>query len=41
MMASFSDGYTQNSAIMKLASSMIGGSKYLLDADSRAQRVRI
>lgn len=42
-MASFSDGYlSENSSlVMKVASSVMGGSKYLLDHELRAQKVRV
>ena len=41
VLASFSDGYGQTSAVMKLASSLLGGRKYLMDPDLRAQQVNM
>ncbi len=39
-MACYSEGYEQNSTFMKLASSMYGGSKYIINPELRAQQVR-
>ena len=38
-MASYGDGYEQDSTLMKFASSLLGGSRYILDPDQRAQKV--
>ena len=38
-MASFGDGYQYNSAMMKFASSMYSGSKYMMDPELRAKQV--
>ena len=39
VMASYSEGYNQNSVMMKLASSILSGGKYLLDPELRAEKV--
>lgn len=40
VMASFSEGYyNHSSTVMKFANSIIGGSKYMMDPELRAQRV--
>lgn len=38
-MASYGDGYLHDSAMMKFASSMYSGSKYIMDPESRAKQV--
>ncbi|KAI0220041.1 Hormone-sensitive lipase [Lamellibrachia satsuma] len=39
VMASYSEGYNQNSVMMKLASSVLSGGKYLLDPELRAEKI--
>ncbi len=39
-MAAYSEGYERNSSLMKLASSMYGGSKYIMNPELRAEQVR-
>ena len=39
-MASYGDSCQQNSTVMRLASSVLGGSRYIMDPESRAKQVR-
>ena len=39
VMASYSEGYHENSVVMKLANSVLSGGKYLLDPELRAEKV--
>ena len=39
-MAAYSEGYERNSSFMKLASSMYGGSKYIMNPELRAEQVK-
>ena len=39
VMASYSEGYHENSIVMKLANSVLSGGKYLLDPELRAEKV--
>lgn len=41
VLASFSDGYSSDSSMMKIANSVIGGGKYFLDPELRATQVSI
>ena len=39
VMASYGEGYGENSMLMKVATSVLGGGKYLLNAELRAEQV--
>ena len=39
VLASFSEGYGHSSSLLKIASSVIGSRKYILDPELRAERV--
>ena len=39
-MASFAEGYQENSQIMKVATSLFNSGKYIMNPDLRAQQVR-
>ena len=40
-MASFAEGYQENSQIMKVATSLFNSGKYIMDPDLRAQQVTL
>ena len=40
-LASFADGYNHNSTILKIASSVLGGGRYIMNPELRAKQVNI